>query len=207
MNAAKEKMTVEPQHIIKAPIATQFITMFRRITRPRADKLLEWLLNETDFFVAPASTKYHGAQPGGLLDHSCKVHSRLREIAFREANGFPPPRGDFWLGDVQEEMVAVMGLLHDLCKIGCYHQTGTGYTYKDPFPLGHGEKSVFLIMRHMELSEAEAMAIRWHMGAYDDAVKGGTRSFCAAMNMTPWVWRLHQADMDATWEDERSGDL
>ena len=65
-----------------------------------------------------------------------------------------------------------------------------GYTFRDAFPLGHGEKSLFLITRHIALTEEEALAIRWHMGAYDDAVKGGSRSMMEAMNLTPWVWRL-----------------
>lgn len=65
---------------------------------------------------------------------------------------------------------------------------------------------MYIITRHMELYPTEALAIRWHMGAYDDAVKGGSKAFNEAMRMTPWVWRLHQADMIAAWEDERSGD-
>ena len=114
--------------------------------------------------------------------------------------------------------MAILGLLHDVCKAGVYHQetkrrknqeTGKwedylGYTFRDPFPLGHGEKSLFLITRHMALTEEEALAIRWHMGAYDDAVKGGSRSMTEAMNLTPWVWRLQEADMCAAWIDERS---
>ena len=78
------------------------------------------------------------------------------------------------------------------------------YEFRDTFPLGHGEKSLFLITRHMALTEEEALAIRWHMGAYDDAVKGGSRSMTEAMNLTSWVWRLQEADMCAAWIDERS---
>ena len=113
--------------------------------------------------------------------------------------------------------MAILGLLHDVCKVGVYHQTdpfkaamegklGTmaPYEFRDTFPLGHGEKSLFLITRHMALTEEEALAIRWHMGAYDDAVKGGSRSMTEAMNLTPWVWRLQEADMCAAWIDERS---
>lgn len=72
-----------------------------------------------------------------------------------------------------------------------------------PIPLGHGEKSLYLIQRHMDLEPEEALAIRWHMGAYDNAVKGDGRALSAAMEATPWVWRLHQADMCADWVDER----
>lgn len=77
------------------------------------------------------------------------------------------------------------------------------YAFRDPLPLGHGEKSLYLIQRHMDLEPEEALAIRWHMGAYDNAVKGDGRALSAAMEATPWVWRLHQADMCAAWVDER----
>jgi len=166
-----------------------------RVRRPGAEDLLEWM-ERNGFFEAPASTKYHLAIPGGLALHSLNVYNRLREIAASKAI----------LDAATEESVAIMALLHDLCKTDCYHRDGEGYKFRDPIPLGHGEKSVYIITKYMKLLETEALAIRWHMGAYDDAVKGGTKAFNAAMNLTPWVWRLHQADMIATWEDERSGD-
>lgn len=185
--------------------------------REGAVAMLKWLENETDFFKAPASTNKHLAQPGGLVIHSLNVWRRLREITVRDLTGRDAP-GVHHLSEAEEETVAVLGLLHDVCKAGVYHQetkrrknsdTGKwedylGYTFRDPFPLGHGEKSLFLITRHMALTEEEAMAIRWHMGAYDDAVKGGSRSMTEAMNLTPWVWRLQEADMCAAWIDERS---
>lgn len=135
------------------------------------------------------------------------------EITVRDA--LKGGSGDLW--PEEEETVAVMGLLHDVCKLDVYHretkrrrnkETGKwedyqGYSYRDPFPLGHGEKSVFLIMRHMALTEEEALAIRWHMGAYDYAAKGGDKALDAAMDVTPWVWRLHEADMCASRIDER----
>ena len=77
------------------------------------------------------------------------------------------------------------------------------YAFRDPLPLGHGEKSLYLIQRHMDLEPEEALAIRWHMGAYDNAAKGDGRALSAAMAASPWVWRLQQADMCAAWVDER----
>ena len=185
--------------------------------REGAVAMLKWLERETDFFTAPASSKHHLAQPGGLAVHSLNVWRRLREIAVRDMTDRNEP-GVRQLSEAEEETVAILGLLHDVCKAGVYHQetkrrknqeTGKwedylGYTFRDPFPLGHGEKSLFLIPRHMALTEEEALAIRWHMGAYDDAVKGGSRSMTEAMNLTPWVWRLQEADMCAAWIDERS---
>ncbi|MEG1594647.1 MAG: hydrolase, partial [Oscillibacter sp.] len=71
------------------------------------------------------------------------------------------------------------------------------------FPLGHGEKSLYQIVRYMDLNPCEALAIRWHMGAYDSAAKSDSRPMSAAMELSPWVWRLQEADMCAAWIDER----
>lgn len=196
---------------------TEFLEIFtERVTRDGADRLLAWLEQETDFFTAPASTKHHGAHPGGLVEHSLNVYRRLREFTARDLVGHPV-EGDFNLDTPLEETVAILALLHDVCKAGVYHtetrrrknpETGQwedyqAYIFRDPFPLGHGEKSLFLISQHMSLTAAEALAIRWHMGAYDDAVKGGASAMGAAMNMTPWVWRMQEADMCAAWIDEK----
>lgn len=199
------------EQIARDPRADFMAVYGNTIKRDGAASMLYWLDSKTDFFTAPASSKHHLAQPGGLVIHSLNVYSRLADITRRET-------GAAVLDDTTKETVAILGLLHDVCKAGVYHQetkrrknpdTGKwedylGYTFRDPFPLGHGEKSMYLITRHMALTEEEALAIRWHMGAYDDAVKGGSRSMTEAMNLTPWVWRLQEADMCAAWIDERS---
>lgn len=175
-----------------------------RVKRPGATELLDWL-DRNGFFTAPASTKHHLAIPGGLALHSLNVYRRLVEIAEKEEDGQTPA---YKTQVLPLESIAIIALLHDVCKTDCYHwDTATNtYKFRDPLPMGHGEKSVYMITRYMELYPTEALAIRWHMGAYDDAVKGGSKAFNDAMRMTPWVWRLHQADMIAAWEDERSGD-
>ena len=193
-----------------------FLRVYNRSVNRRegAVAMLKWLENETDFFTAPASSKYHLNYPGGLVIHSLNVYKRLLEITARDVFG---GTDGALLAEDMVETVAVLGLLHDVCKVGVYHQTDPfkaaaegklatmdPYEFRDPFPLGHGEKSLYLITRHMALTEEEALAIRWHMGAYDDAVKGGSRSMTEAMNLTPWVWRLQEADMCAAWIDERS---
>lgn len=190
-----------------------FLTIYKDIRRPGADKLLAWL-ETTDFFTAPAGAKHHGAHAGGLVVHSLNVWNRLREITLRDTiDG----KAILDLTPETNETVAILALLHDVCKVGVYHtetkrrrnpDTGTwedyqAYTFRDPFPLGHGEKSLYLITKYMALTEEEALAIRWHMGAFDDAVKGGSRALDAAMDVSPWVWRLHEADMRAARIDER----
>ena len=203
------------EHIARDPRADFLAVYNRSIGRNGRAAMMYWLENETDFFTAPASSKNHLAQPGGLAVHSLNAYNRLLEITARDVFG---GTDGALLAEEVRETVAILGLLHDVCKAGVYHQetkrrknqeTGKwedylGYTFRDPFPLGHGEKSLFLITRHLALTEEEALAIRWHMGAYDDAVKGGSRSMTEAMNLTPWVWRLQEADMCAAWIDERS---
>jgi len=206
------------EQIARDPRA-DFLAVYRNtIGRNGKDALEYWLENETDFFTAPASTNKHLAQPGGLVIHSLNVWRRLREITVRDLTDRDAP-GVRHLSEAEEETVALLGLLHDVCKADVYHQTDpfkaamegklatmAPYEFRDTFPLGHGEKSLFLITRHMALTEEEALAIRWHMGAYDDAVKGGSCSMTEAMKLTTWVWRLQEADMCAAWIDERSAE-
>lgn len=181
----------------------EFCDIWRReVTRPGADKLLEWL-STTDFFKAPASTRFHGACEEGLVMHSLNVYHALMDRFFEE-------------GDNPESM-AVCGLLHDLCKAN-YYKTGsrnvkneaTGqwekvpiFMVEDQFPYGHGEKSVYLIERFIRLKPAEAVAIRWHMGGFDDAARGGCRAISEAYDAYPLAVKLHLADLTATYLMEK----
>lgn len=168
------------------------------VKRPGAAELLAWL-ETTDFFTAPASTKHHGAYPGGLLAHSLNV---CRELVSSSA-----------AKSATTESMILCALLHDVCKAGVYHAVDPfkavlenkteRYTYRDSFPFGHGEKSVYLVSRFVQLTEEEALAIRWHMGAYDDAARGGSRALSAAMAVSPLVYELHAADMRATQKEQR----
>ena len=182
-----------------------FVTLYKQyIKREGAAELLAWLENETEFFTAPAGAKHHGAYPGGLVAHSVNVYNRLQRIASVETFGTVIHAG-LLAADVKER-IAVLGLLHDVCKHDVYHtkENGEGYFFRDPFPFGHGEKSAYLIAQYMKLTPEEALAIRWHMGAFDNGARGtDIKSLDAAMDLTPWVWWLHEADMGAARIDER----
>lgn len=182
-----------------------FITIWKAsVTRNGADKLLNWLQG-TDFFTAPASTRFHLSEEGGLVKHSLNVYRRLCGLIDYEYRGESP---------YTPETVAVVSLLHDVCKSGFYKQEMRNvkengiwvqkpyYTVDDKFPMGHGEKSVFLIERFMRLTTEEALAIRWHMGGFDDAVKGGSFAVGAAFDLTALSTLLHIADMMASHLDE-----
>ncbi|WP_444441888.1 hydrolase [Pseudoruminococcus massiliensis] len=174
------------------------------VKRQGSQEFLDWLL-KTDFFTAPASTKYHGACEGGLLLHSLNVYKTLRERYFEE-------------GKDSEESFAICALLHDLCKAQFYTVSTrnvkndvTGqwekvpyYTVEDAFPYGHGEKSVFLIERFMRLKTSEAMAIRWHMGGFDDSARGGSFAISLAYEKYPLAVKLHLADLESTYLKEKN---
>ncbi len=184
-----------------------FITAFgQEVTREGAAGLLSWL-QTTDFFTAPASTRYHGACEAGLVMHSLNVYEVLRAR-------FASSCAEF---GIDPESLAICGLLHDLCKANFYKpgfrnvkDDATGawervptFTVQDAFPYGHGEKSVFLIERFVRLKTSEAIAIRWHMGGFDDAVKGGSYAISEAWRNYPLGVMLHMADLEATYLLER----
>lgn len=182
---------------------SQFTEAFgNNITREGADKLLLWLAG-SDFFTAPASTRFHLAVPGGLCEHSLGVWRRLCQ--------------NTELTEVSDETKAICGLLHDVCKVGFYKATTrnvknerTGewekkpyYQVEDTLPYGHGEKSVYILGGFIRLSREEAMAIRWHMGGFDDSVKAGSFTISDAFGQFPLAVQLHVADLQASYLDEK----
>ena len=99
-------------------------------------------------------------------------------------------------------MSNITALLHDVCKVDFYEKEGEfGYRVNNLFPIGHGEKSVILIVQHMKLTNEEIMAIRWHMGAFEDRASG--RDLIQTWEKCPLALHLHLADMEATWFDEK----
>lgn len=180
----------------------EFIEIFQNnIKRQGAQELLDWML-KTDFFTAPASTKYHCACPEGLVRHSLSVYKVMMEKHFDEETD-------------SAESFAVCALLHDLCKAQFYKistrniknsetgkwETVPYYSIEDAFPYGHGEKSVFLIERFMRLKTAEAIAIRWHMGGFEDT---NGYSVSQAYEKYPIAVKLHLSDLESTYLREKN---
>lgn len=191
----------------------RFIEIFKaNITRPGSEKLLNYLTGEnSDFFTAPASTRYHGAYEGGLCEHSINVYDCLKSYLEREK-----VKDEFGL-DYEDESIAIVALLHDLCKVNLYRtswrnkkndETGQWekvpyYEYHDTLPYGHGEKSVYIVSSYMRLTRAEAMAIRWHMGFSGEE---NTNTIGQALEMFPLALAAHIADMEATFYIEGKGE-
>ena len=162
--------------------------------------------SDTDFFTAPSSTTYHGNFIEGLLQHSVNV----LEFALHNFNMLVKKKPEF---EYLRESLIISALLHDVCKTNQYKITEKwtkddnnkwksyqGYEVDDKFPLGHGEKSVFLISRHLKLTEEEALAIRWHMGSFEVStiIPGMTKAAYDKAYERPLVVILHVADLMAT---------
>ena len=185
-------------------IKDTFLQIYQsKIHREGADKFLEYLTEKSDFFTAPASTRYHGAYEGGLAQHSVNVYECLRAYMDRERVK------DLYHMNYSEETITLVSLLHDVCKIGCYKtsmrnvkdesgiwQRVPFYQFDDPLPYGHGEKSVYIISGFMRLSREEAFAIRYHMGFSGNEDKG---SVGKAFEQFPLAFALSVADMEATY--------
>ncbi|MBQ8435371.1 MAG: hydrolase [Oscillospiraceae bacterium] len=188
----------------------EFIEIYKeKITRPGADKLLNYLTSEqSDFFTAPSSTRFHGSYEGGLVEHSLNVYHCLKDYLQR------PRTKELYRMDYTEETVALVSLLHDVCKMNFYTvdyrnaKNAQGqwekvpyYTINDQLPYGHGEKSVYIVSGFMRLTREEAFAIRYHMGFSGLEDKN---SIGKAFEMFPLAFALSVADMEATYYLEGS---
>lgn len=187
-----------------------FIKIFNStIKREGADKLLAFL-ETSDFFTAPASTRYHCAFEGGLVSHSVNVYKRL---LFNIENEF----GSEWEKYYSHETIAICSLLHDLCKVSYYKKDYRNvkengqwvkkevYVKEEDLPYGHGEKSVYILQSFLKLTREEAVAINFHMGGFDARVKGGDGSISEAYDKFPLAIMLHVSDIEATYLDEKRG--
>ncbi|MGX8835659.1 hydrolase [Amedibacillus sp. YH-ame6] len=181
----------------------RFIALYKEhVNREGSEKLLDYLLNQSDFLTAPASTRFHGAYAGGLLEHSLNVYDCLCDYLKRDR------AKELYHMNYDDESVAIVALLHDVCKVNCYKEStrnqkinGTWqqvpyYEFDDQLPYGHGEKSVYIINGFIRLSREEAFAIRYHMGFSGSEE---VRNVGAAFEMYPLAFALSTADMEATY--------
>lgn len=183
----------------------RFINIYKEnITRDGSEKLLEFLLSDkSDFFEAPASTRYHNSYEGGLLEHSLNVYDCMKAYMDRER-----VKNEYNL-TASNESIAIVSLLHDICKINIYKK-GTRnvkdengvwkqvlrYEYDDKLPYGHGEKSVYIITGFMRLTREEAFAIRYHMGFSGEE---NVNTIGRALAAFPLALAVNIADMEASF--------
>lgn len=173
------------------------------IKRTGIDDLMKWL-ETTDFYDAPASSRFHSAEAGGLCFHSINVYKRLLKLCIDECGE----------DKINRESIAIIALFHDICKC-CYYKVDyrnvkeNGEWVKKPFyavddmlPYGHGEKSVYIVNGYLRLTREEALAINWHMGGFDKRVLGGSQEFSNAYYKYKICVLTHIADVMATYLDE-----
>ena len=188
----------------------RFIEIYKtKIKREGADRLLDFLMSESsDFFTAPASTRYHGNYEGGLVEHCLNVYDCLCDILSR-----PRIKEQYGI-EYSEESIAIAALLHDICKVNFYSvsfrnvknpegrwESVPYYTIDDRLPYGHGEKSVYIASGYMRLTRDEAFAIRYHMGFSGNEDPGNVGK---AMEMFPLAFFLNCADTEAAYFMEGS---
>ena len=177
----------------------KFIELLKSTKREGIEDLIEFI-KKTDFFIAPASTRFHGCYEKGLLEHSMKVYEILKQKASTAVIPINTP----------EESIILIALLHDICKANFYKvdyrnaKNALGvwekvpyYTIDDTIPYGHGEKSVMMITEYIKLTPEEKYAIRWHMGYTEP--KELYNTIGAAYKKYPIALLTHEADLESTY--------
>lgn len=185
----------------------KFLEYYNKFIKRDGAKNLLGYLEKSDFFQAPASTKFHSNFEGGLVKHSVLVYERFLKKLKNEY-------GDKYNQIFSDESIAICGLLHDICKVDYYKldyrnvkEDGNWvqkpfYTVEDSLPYGHGEKSVYIISSFIKLSREEAMTINWHMGAFDTRVMGGSYALSDVFHSYPTALLFHTADLETSYLDE-----
>ena len=192
----------------KQQAKNEFLNIVKdNIKREGIDKLLEYI-QKSDFFDAPASSKFHSNYSGGLCIHSINVYNRFIQNLKLEY-------GVTWQEHISLESATIIALFHDLCKIDFYKEDFKNvkedgvwvqkpyYTVDEALPYGHGEKSVYIINGFIRLTREEAMAINWHMGGFDARVKGGYYGIENVFYKYPNALLFHISDVEATYLDEK----
>lgn len=186
--------------------------MLRSTNRDGIEELIGFI-RKSDFYTAPASTRFHSCHEGGLLEHTLNVYDRLVEKFNDET----------WKDkvDVDTDSLIIAALLHDLCKSYFYgselknkkeyNDKGTksdsngrfdwvtvpSYVVDDKIPYGHGEKSVMMCEEYIKLKPMERYAIRWHMGFTEPKENWNTLGI--AIRKYPLILALHVSDLESTY--------
>lgn len=185
----------------------RFIELLRSTKREGIEKLIDFL-EKTDFFTAPASTRFHSSYEGGLLQHSLNVYDCLAGLGTTTGDAQEFQAAGMRLDSIPQESIIIVALLHDLCKVNFYAtemrwrkdannkwEQYPVYAVNDRNPYGHGEKSVMMASEFIHLTMEERYAIRWHMGMSEANI---IQTYCQAAEKYPLVLFTHMADQMAT---------
>ena len=180
----------------------EIVGLLRSTKREGVEGLVDWM-EQSDYFTAPASTRldFHGCYKGGLAQHSLNVYKSFKV------------KTEMYGLNVSDEEMVIAALCHDFCKVDIYipnmvQAKGKGvkkgkmvqsetkpYVIQEDFPYGHGEKSVRMAEKHIELTDKEALLMRWHMGPYDE---GWERYGEKVKKACPEITAFHNADNEAS---------
>lgn len=202
----------------------QFVDFYEynlsQVKRPGMDRLIAYL-RKSDFYTAPASTRYHLSIQGGLVIHSLDVLQAFQGLLFpspQDASMWEMTVANRIISRVPFESMVVFSLLHDICKTYFYkpgvrnvRNEATGqwdkvptFTVDDRMPLGHGPKSVMIIKQYIPLSSEEMYAIWWHMGPPEGDEK---LTYWQAVDKHPFILFAHMADTLASHVMETSASV
>ena len=186
----------------------KFMELMRKTERAGVEDMLKWL-DTTDFYSAPASTRYHGSYPGGLVQHTLNVAYELKQLV------------DFYEVEIPKDSILICALGHDFCKINTYRETivnvppqrtksgkweqQQGYKKDEYLKLGHGAKSLSTLQDFITLKDYEKEAIYWHMGAFDLGQYNNINDLSKTFEENPLAFLLHIADMCVTYIIENEG--
>ena len=186
----------------------KFMELMRKTERAGVEDMLKWL-DTTDFYSAPASTRYHGSYPGGLVQHTLNVAYELKQLV------------DFYDVKIPKDSILICALGHDFCKINTYKETivnvppqrtksgkweqQQGYKKDEYLKLGHGAKSLSTLQDFITLKDYEKEAIYWHMGAFDLGQYNNINDLSKTFEENPLAFLLHIADMCVTYIIENEG--
>lgn len=183
------------------------LDLLRSTERDGIDKLADYLSDSTDFFTAPASTRFHNNFSGGLAQHCLNVYENFKSLL--EIKGI----------EMSEDSIIICALLHDLCKCNTYvvetrnrkndqgqwEKYNIWATNKDvDIPLPHSSRSIAIIRKFIKLSIKEELTIFYHMGPYGGEDYEYRNMLKAANEKYPQTVLFYVADTIASYLDEET---
>lgn len=167
----------------------KFIALLNMTKREGTQELINDIKKNT-FFIAPASTRYHGSYEGGLVAHLLSVYEIFSNMLITAGKQEAIPA----------DSKIIVSLLHDQCKDDMYIKTLNGYVWNRGHKPGHSKLSLSRIKAYIKLTSIEEALIKYHMGYYGTVEFGGDRGeytlaeLTAATNINPIIKMFHWAD-------------
>lgn len=134
-------------------IKNQITELLLSTNRAKMQQMIDFL-ECNNFFICPASTKYHNAFDGGLAAHSFGVYELYNRMSKKYQLNIP------------DETIIICSFLHDVCKCMQYVKEGNEWVWNPIASNKHAEYSIKIITEFIVLTEQEQQIIKYHMGMY-----------------------------------------